>query len=63
MSVRECRQEMVRMNLRCMFLGHRWGPVEGTGRGSIHTCSYCGKTKHIGPEPPAETHDGMGLHH
>jgi len=45
------------MNIRCLFRGHSWGPPEGVGRSLVHTCSYCGKTKHLGGEPPAEAHD------
>jgi hypothetical protein len=50
------------ITLRCLFRGHQWGPVEGTDRGAVHTCTYRGKTKHVGPEPPAETHDGANVH-
>jgi hypothetical protein len=50
------------MTFRCLFRGHAWGPVEGSDRGAVHTCTYCAKTMHVGPEPPAEAHDGANLH-
>jgi hypothetical protein len=48
------------MTLRCLLRGHRWGPPEGAGRSLFHTCSYCGRTKHLPGEPRAERHDKKG---
>ena len=56
------REQMV-MNLRCMLRGHTWGPVEGLERGAIHTCTYCGKVKHVHADPPPEAHDKSDIHH
>jgi hypothetical protein len=49
------------MALRCMLRGHTWGPVEGLERGAIHTCTYCGKVKHVHADPPPEAHDKSGI--
>jgi hypothetical protein len=49
------------MKLRCLLRGHKWGPIEGLERGAIHTCTHCGKVKHLGGEPPAEAHDKYGI--
>ena len=48
------------MNLKCMLRGHHWGPLEGSGRGIAHTCSYCRKTKRVS-DPPPDAHDKLGI--
>jgi hypothetical protein len=48
------------MNLKCLLRGHHWGPLEGTDRGATHTCTYCGKTKHV-EDPPPDAHDHLGI--
>lgn len=49
------------MNLRCLLRGHTWGPVQGLDRGAMHTCTYCGKTRHVQADPPPEAHDKSGI--
>jgi hypothetical protein len=36
------------MKLRCLLRGHTWGPIEGLGQATVHTCTYCGKRKQLG---------------
>jgi hypothetical protein len=37
------------MKLRCLLRGHTWGPLEGLGQATVHTCTYCGKRKQLVP--------------
>jgi len=49
--------------VRCHLRWHVWGTIHGDNWGAYRTCTYCGKSKRVGPNPPPDAHDHLGLHH
>lgn len=47
--------------LRCKVRLHRWGPVIGDDWGGHQVCGFCGRSRRLGVDRPADAHDGMGL--
>ncbi len=51
----------VLQSIRCKLGSHTWGVLKGDNWGGYRDCTYCGKSKRLGPTRPPEAHDKLDL--